>query len=468
MTPPAQPLDTSPDNIPQDEEIGPVPPLPCDERIWTAVHEFFDTTYIIFPVVSYDAICSKLILEPDWAADGDFRTLLYGLQTLTAAAQYRIDSQDGPELRRLVRQVEESRLTYDFADPPTLNGVVVSLCLFTAYNVLERHNRAFLYLDEALTLFEGAEMPTTVEEEKRRFRLAQVLFNTESAALGIYANETRRQLRKAHRPALLDTQPPAQDDIFGTSRVEFVAMRLLDRLTRIHMAEDVDQMSIVSVQTAADPPDMALSLGETCVSRLRFSRLQSADVAITLQWRLSRMLAAQHRHLDKQRMGHLGVAAISWICCLSPGDLRVVGLGKVAGLAMNIAALAPGEWQQDVLRGLMSAVIREDHEGVFSPLLVDLIVPAVPAPMGLVGRAGPGWVNMNGNGNANVNEGRVEDIPATPVPIQVGVEMDAGFVTEVPDEVENAPQWEIPIQGNVPLMESLDVGNQEWLFDSPP
>lgn len=336
--------------------------------------------YLIFPIVSYDALVSKVALDLNWRLDPDFRTLLYALNLFNVSADHRMQRQDPSELTVLARQVERSRLCYDFADPATLNSVVVSLSLFTAYNVLEKHNRAFLYLHEAITLFEAVPGPLSEAEESRKHRLGQVLFNTESATLAIYATDPGRRLQEARKPYITGERPSTSMTWQGPER--HAALYLLDQLTRIHLAEDADQMTTISVE--ADPSQMMPAPEDTSPGQLRYWRLQSADVAITLQWQLSRMLLGISSYKPssgaspRYRTSHLGVTAISHIYSLSEGDLRIVGLGKVAGLALNLSMLANCSWQQDVLRGLTNAVLREDYEGTFGFLLDSLIVPTIP------------------------------------------------------------------------------------------
>lgn len=335
------------------------PNLQYEEHVWSILNNFFETMYLIFPIVSYDALVSKVALDLNWRLDPDFRTLLYSLNLFNVSADHRMQRRDPSELTVLARQVERSRLCYDFADPATLNSVVVSLSLFTAYNVLEKHNRAFLYLHEAITLFEAVPGPLSEDEESRKHRLGQVLFNTESATLAIYATDPGRRLQEARKPYITGEGPSTSMTWQGPER--HAALYLLDQLTRIHLAEDADQMTTISVE--ADPSQMMPAPEDTSPGQLRYWRLQSADVAITLQWQLSRMLLGISSYKPtsgaspRYRAGHLGVTAMSHICSLSEGDLRIVGLGKVAGLALNLSMLANCSWQQDVLRGLTNAVV---------------------------------------------------------------------------------------------------------------
>ena len=127
-----------------DTFLGPETQRPLD--VWATVHEFFDTMYLVFPVISYVELVSSLIMEPNWVTSPHLRTLLYAMRLGIVAANYRLNSQNETEVQGLVFEVEASRCSYDFADPPTLDAVVCSLILFAACNVLRTQNRAFLYL----------------------------------------------------------------------------------------------------------------------------------------------------------------------------------------------------------------------------------------------------------------------------------------------------------------------------------
>ncbi|KAF7558985.1 hypothetical protein G7046_g5166 [Stylonectria norvegica] len=348
------------------------------QDIWDLVYEFFNTVYIIFPVISYVELTSRLIMETGWATSPDLRTLLYAMRLWIAAANYRIELQSEMELRELISHVETSRLAYDFADPATLDAVACSLCLFTAYNVMGKHNRAFLYLEEASFLLEAV-TPSSDAEEERRLRIEKVLFNTESAALPLYA--TKQVRRRARRPPARWEQSSPEQDILGMDvGTERVAMHLLRRLTQIHLAQDADDLSGISVKSEADMENL---FGTGVLRQHRYSRIQSADVVMTHQWQLSCKLIASGengsaaRNLAGSAIDTLGVAAMSWICVLREGDLRVVGLGKLAGLTMNIYKLGGMRKYQDVLRGLAGAVMREDHEGHYSLPLAELILPTI-------------------------------------------------------------------------------------------
>ncbi|KIX95659.1 uncharacterized protein Z520_08779 [Fonsecaea multimorphosa CBS 102226] len=354
------------------------------DEIWSALDEFFDTMYVVFPVLSYTSLASRLIIEPAWRAIPEFRTLLLSVQTVNAASQFRMAPGDKARLSTLISQVERSRLDYNFADPATLDSVVISLFLFTAYNVLETHNRAFLYLDEALSLLELVE-PVDEEERQRKIQVEQVLFNTEAATLAIYADKRRR--RRARRPGKIADVPPMASHTFGAiDEPDRVAKHLLRRLTEIHLAENAEAFEEIDLESEAD---MATLFGAV-FKRHRYSRIQAADVVVTRQWQLSTKLVANLRKglgitpRFQKSVEFLGLAAMSWICLLGEGELRIVGLGKLSSLAQNIYNLARRGQCQYILGGLAGAVIKEDHEKIFAPQLAEVVMPlvsTVPPPI---------------------------------------------------------------------------------------
>lgn len=345
--------------------------------IWDDINEFFDTMYIIFPIISYDDLTSRLILEPNWVSAPELNSLLLSVKLLNASGRYRMESQNQADVLNLIHELETSRLYYEFAEPATLDAVVCSLALFTAYNVLEKHNRAFLYLDEAFSLFD---MVPALDQEglARRMRIEQVLYNTEAATLAIYASKNRK--RRARRPSTILEQDFAtryEDNSLVES--DKVAKHLLNRLTQIHLAEDAEGLTKVNIDSQTDIE----TLFGTAVRQHRYSRIQAADVVLTRQWQLSSKLATnRHPRSGLQRFSSstidaLGVAAMSWMCLLKEGELRIVGLGKLAGLAQNIHLLAGPTECRYVLGGIAGAVIREDHEKRFALRLADIIMPVI-------------------------------------------------------------------------------------------
>lgn len=344
-------------------------------NIWSILHEFFDTGYIIFPVVSYADVAIRLLDTPNWLAVPDLRTLLLAIRLMIACGKYRMDSRDEALLYQLIREVETSRLEYDFADPASLDAVACSLFLFTAYNILEKHGRAFLYLDEAATLLEKV-TPSTEVEKRRKLQVQQVMFNTEIATIEIYGTSTTQ--RRTREPSLTE-------DIVSISQLEDgidvsstkLAAHLLRQLTKINLAKDADALQKLNNESHED---IEILLG-SALKQHRYSRIQAADVILTRQWQLSSRFAMGDSGISSlarpswSTVEHLGHVAMSWVCLLQEGELRVVGLGKLAGLIQNIAALGDLRKGRIIIGGLAGAVSREDHDKKYAPMLARVLIP---------------------------------------------------------------------------------------------
>ncbi|KIW68744.1 hypothetical protein PV04_04667 [Phialophora macrospora] len=348
-----------------------------DSDIWRSVQQFFETMHVIFPVLSYTDLLTRFVLEPQWSALPDLRTLLLAVRMVTAAGEHRMTANNAESLKDFIEQVERSRLCYDFAECPTLDEVIISLFLFTSYNVLEKHNRAFLYLDEALSLMETVQI-VDADEQVRRMHIEQVLYNTEAASSAIYAGKSRR--RRAKRPCVNHNRSSIKPLRIETSeQSERVALHLLDRLTEIHVAEDEEALRIIN---AASENDMNTLFG-AAFGMHRYCRIQAADVAVSRQWQLSSKLVSGIRRqtgaekLRQSTIEGLATAALAWVCLLKEGEPRIVGLGKLSGLAKNIVTLSGGKFPSYPVAGLVSTIIREDHERKFAPELADVVLPMV-------------------------------------------------------------------------------------------
>jgi hypothetical protein len=353
---------------------------PDEHDIRAGIQQFFEKSWVVFPVLSYDSLCRRLSLETSWDSDAPLRTLLLSILVANLSCEFRIASQNGPSLLAAVRDVERSRLDYDFAEPPSLDDVVVSLFLFVAYNVLEKHTRAYLYLDEAFSLL-GAAGATSDLERRRKRLIEQVLFNTETASVAIYTLLGRQ--RRSQRPKeLLRSIPTSSSQDGQITEYDRLALQLLTRLTEIHAADD----------TAALEDDLSGSqdlraLWSVSLQQRQYWRIQAADVSVSHQWRLSTKLAnkLKSRALTQKtataKAEILGVAAMAWICSLKDGELRIVGLGKIFGILQAIRYIAGNNGCDDVTNGLVGALMREDHEKNFAAGVANIVMPLVPAPL---------------------------------------------------------------------------------------
>lgn len=381
------------------QELGPLEEGPCireEANVWDIIDEFFNTMYLIFPVVDYLELSSRLILQTDWQAVPDLCTLVLSLRLLNSAGRYRQTGSDGETLWQHIRAVESSRLMYDFADPPTLDSVVASLFLFTAYNVLGRHGRAFLYLNEAQSLADACALSgDSEEEEQRQFAIEEVLFNTQAATFALYGGkqgesvgrrENRRWWSIQKRQTANQLCDPNKEVGLST-----VAAQLRRQMTSIYLSKDVEDIQKIDIELN--------SVIGTDMKQHQHARIQCADVMVTRQWQLSRRLTALQRGGNAatshpSALTSMGVAVMSWICMLGPGELRIVGLGKLTELALFIARLPGAAGHRDVLRGLMGAVMREDYERSFEAPLIGSL-PLLNRPPGeIVTNGNPGFTHV--------------------------------------------------------------------------
>src|SRR5206468_726802 len=147
------------------------------------------------------------------------------------------------------------------------------------------------------------------------------------------------------------------------------AMHLLKCLTKVHTAEDSKALMIRDTESNPHAADIL----DVVFQRYSHVKIQAADVAITRQWQLSsKLVSGAHTtattRLDMEAIVQgMGLAAMSSVCLLGEGELRIVGLGKLAALARNIYALTgPGKCDY-VLGGLAGAVMKGDYEKFFAP-----------------------------------------------------------------------------------------------------
>lgn len=358
--------------------------VPDVDEIHSSIQQFFDKGWIVFPVLSYDSLWHRMSLQPAWHGDPPLRTLLLSIRMINLACEHRIASENTTALSAIVRAVERSRLDYDFAEPPTLDEVVVSLFLFVAHNVLEKHTRAYLYLDEAFSLL-GVVDTCIGNETQRKKLIEQVLFNTEAASIAIYAHPGRQ--RRAQIPTEMLSTIPTSTSLHGRpTEYERLALHLLTRLTVIHAASDdapLDDGSSSSQDLRA--------LWTLPLQQRQYCRIQAADVSVSQQWQISTKLAASLKtralspRLAMAKVESLGVAAMAWICSLREGELRIVGLGKIFGMLQAIRTIAGSGGCASVTNGLVGALMREDHDRRFAAGVASILMPLIPAPFPALG-----------------------------------------------------------------------------------
>lgn len=237
-----------------------------------------------------------------YLSDPDFCVLLISIRMLNEACKLRASPDRGSStLSFLTKDVEDMRRSsddYDFSNFPSIDAVVVSIFLFTAYNVCGKHNRAFCYLTEAIGLMDMILEPSAPTEIIRLQRLEYVLFVTESASVSIYGSGRNRKL--ARRPSSITTPEhtlmwynggngaEAQNWIRDAERMKAdeEAVKLLLLMTRLHLANKLTEVANVSVDNMM-AANIAKSFDNPSNHQPLTFSTQTADVAITRQWKLA-------------------------------------------------------------------------------------------------------------------------------------------------------------------------------------
>ncbi|KIW28336.1 uncharacterized protein PV07_08009 [Cladophialophora immunda] len=405
-----------------------------------AVSDFIQLLYVVFPVIDRDSVYRQLAAG-DGEADPQFRALLLAIRMMNQARQWRMTAAKDAEtpLVELIRQVEVERTRTDFAESPSLDTVVTSLFLFCGYSVLDRHNRSFLYLEEAINILEMISISETnlVPIRNPRYaRIQMVLFNTESATYSIYGR-SRRRSRRAFDP--LQIYSLLQTSIDG-DELEQRAYALLRRLTRIHFMSLPGSsrylLAQLGLQLARDEFGMTsqdwacLLQGASDTSHdeqlLAGWRKQTADVLISYQWRWLEFMA---RHVcpdgrqtapsafsdsepDFLRSFYDGaLTVLSCTSALKNGELRSIGLGKLVDMTLIVHRLVGSQHLErgldkyrHVLVGLISTITTWDFEKEFSLVLADCIneVTGLSAPRQSPWRFASAEVDTEGIGRSNL------------------------------------------------------------------
>jgi hypothetical protein len=380
------------------------------ESLLTEVSEFFAQCWLTYPVLHWETVMEKIQSEV-YLSDPDFRILLVSIRLLNEAGKLRASPGHGSStLSSLSKDIEDMRSSddYDFANVPSIDTVVVSLFLFTAYSVCNKHNRAFCYLSEAIGLLDMISEPSTPTETIRLQRLEHVLFVTESASVSIYGSERKRKL--ARRPSGITTpehtlmwykngnsSAEVQNWIQNAERMKAdeEAVKLLLLMTRLHLANEVTEVANVSVDNMM-MANIAQSFHNPSHNRSLPLSTQTADVAITRQWKLAsqwwRVLSMGNNlpsSTDSLQVTIqiLGMSTLQWSKTLEPGQLRIVGLGKVVALADNILNISTKlgniESCTNILGDLINIVLAMDYERYFAPQLsiIEFCMAHVPRPI---------------------------------------------------------------------------------------
>jgi hypothetical protein len=382
---------------------------PLRESLLTEVSQFFAEAGVVYPVLHWETVMEKIQNEV-YLSDQDFHILLMSIRMTNETFKVAVSPDRGSfTLSLLAKNIEDMRRNsgdYDFSNAPSMDTVVVSICLFCAYCVCNKHNRALCYLTEAIVLMDMVPEPSDPIEIIRLKRLEYILFIAESASVSIYGSERNRKL--ARRPSILDTPEhtlrwyngekgaKGQNWIPDSERMKAdeEAVKLLLLMTRLHLASEVAEVANVSVDNMM-MANIAKSFDKTSYQPFLFSVL-IADVGITRQWKLASQwwkvlsignpLPSSTESLQLT-IQILGMSTLQWSRTLEPSQLRIVGPGKLVALAdtiLNISTkLGNIESCSSILGDLINSVLAVDYERYFAPRLsiIELCIAHVPRPI---------------------------------------------------------------------------------------
>ncbi|KAL6801448.1 hypothetical protein GGI42DRAFT_360874 [Trichoderma sp. SZMC 28013] len=376
------------------------------EDIVTELALFCLKCYQRHPIIHLETVLNR-IERGDHVSDPAFRTMLLSIFLVNEASQFRHYPDRSPaRLDLLSRATEKSRANspyYHFADSPSLDTVISSLFLFIAYSVRDKHNRAFIYLAEAIGLMDLVKYPCDRIEIVQYHRIECLLFVTEAASNSIYGTRGKRRLarnpsspppkemldgwyisehKQKHLPPQLSTLP--------YESLDKRSAELLYAMTRLHSALDTAGVSSVEFQ---DDILATLSNGDDHKPSCLF---QTADVAVTRQWKLAthwwHALSENGYSSEKKENARyiiqiIGMTAVQRTKFLHSGACRIVGHGKLAALADTMfkisSALDILPCCSSLIRDMIHIVSKADCEGSFAPglSLIQICIEEVPRPV---------------------------------------------------------------------------------------
>lgn len=367
-------------------------------KLVSEVSLFFRQGYVVYPILHYATVMREIDQEKH-LYNPEFRSVVLSIVMLNEACKVRLSPQhDQGAIKSLARTVENLRtnsVDYHFADNPSLDALVVSLFLFIAYNVMDKHSRAFCYLTEAIGLFDLLGEFSDPVNIVRQKRLRYVLYITESATVSIYGSQRKRMISDCPSiPPDLSSllswhgqETEEQHSITGgivdadMANIDKHAVDLLIRMTRLHLAITVSEVAKITVDNKLMT---SMTRPQECDTgpANSYCDTQIADVAITRQWKLaglwwndiSRQPALSFSDgLVNKTIEMLAMTALTWGRTLKPGHLRIVGLGKVVQLADSICNISSKLGSVSsctaTIRHLIQTVAETDYDRYFAPQL---------------------------------------------------------------------------------------------------
>lgn len=343
-------------------------------------------------------------------ASTTFRLSCYAMIIFNEAGRFRKSPSRGPRRLTELRKLLQSQRTILVAQQPLCETAIHSLAIFIAHSVCDEHKMAFYYLTEAAELLCMIDPETLHPAEQARYwRVAAVLYVTESASSAVYGDPpTKGAIPHPQRldddENLMDwhvedeyiqdgwIQPDHLKD--GYHDLDKKATTFLRALVSLYGAVTTDQIVKISV-----PKSTICAIIEGTIPRSDTS-VQEADVNLTQQWllgqrwedRLAASSAAQQPRGNAQAaylLQSIGFTGLQHIRALDLGHRRIVGHGKLANLGTSIFSVASTLNVLAQCTHVISEIIRAvhdlDHERYFAPALsmIQIMIEGIPQQLRL-------------------------------------------------------------------------------------
>lgn len=386
-------------------DVKDVFPLSKDELL-AEIDLFAAEAYECYPIVNMDSLIQNM-LDGKHLSDPDFSTLALSIVMTNAALEFRRSPQQGTaRLDALIENIESIRLNahdYFFADMPSLDTVTVSWCLFMAYIFHGRSYKGFAYLTEAIGFLDLVAYPSNPDEVARLHRLEYMIFITESGAISLFGPPGKRRIARCPAPSdnadalLFSYHRSDRLKEFGLQKMVALDRQAVDLLLlmgRLHAALGPDDVAHITVDERFTAAMSGALIGDT--NQGKHVSIQTADVAITRQWKLgSHWLAVlrasghlvQHRIALSYMLQTLGMTTLQWVNALTPEQLRVINPGKLVALMDIIINMASAIQEEtsctNVVRDLISTVSKVDYERAFAAQLsmFEFFIQRIPCLM---------------------------------------------------------------------------------------
>lgn len=365
---------------------------PCKEELLAEIDLFITNGYECYPILYMDSVIER-VRHGEQNSNPEFKTLALSIVMMNEALKfYRSPRQSPARVDALMETIENIRFNahdYHFADMPSLDTVTVSWCLFMACIFRGKYYKGFAYLTEAIGLLDLVVHPSEPLEIARLYRLEYMLFITESGAISLFGPPDRRRLAKWPQPfqnvgaLLFPYHQSRHGRTLGQQTMAALdrrAVELLLLMGQLHAALGPDEVASVMVEDRFMAAMSAAVVGD--VTRGGSVSIQTADVAITRQWKLASHWqallrgsehTAQHRTALNCMLQTLGMTALQWVNTQTVEQLRLINHGKLVALTEAIIYIASAIGEQmscaNTIADLISTVAQVDYEQAFATKL---------------------------------------------------------------------------------------------------